>query len=49
MKKITIEIDVNTKGMKWCSVYNEPLYGDIKKYVTNEIETNNFTYAIKEA
>jgi hypothetical protein len=48
MKKITIEIDINTKGMEWCSEYNEPLYGDVERYVRKQIRTGDFCYSVKE-
>ena len=48
MKKITIEIDINTKGMEWCSEYNEPLYGDVERYIRKQIGTGDFCYSVKE-
>ena len=48
MTKITIEIDINTKGMEWCDVGNEPCYGDVERYLRKQINTGDFCYSVKE-
>lgn len=45
MRKYTIiEIDVDITDLKTCPSTGEVLYSEIKKQITNDIMTNNFSF-----